>query len=158
MAREYPTGARLALIQDCSFLETCIRNDADMESVLVRAGLVRRMIEAVRRLEDYHYSGRLTKPFEVGQVVKTQGGDTVTVLEVKHEHREYACVRCSDVSENAPDGVWRYNRESDRGRVTGSAFDMSDPRNLVVELDVYEGCPGHPDYQPPEWEKKEEAA
>jgi hypothetical protein len=30
------------------------------------------------------------------------------------------------------DGLWRYARKSDAGRVTGSVFDMSEPRNLKV--------------------------
>jgi len=30
------------------------------------------------------------------------------------------------------DGLWRYARKSDAGRVTGSCFDMTEPRNLKV--------------------------
>lgn len=77
----------------------------------------------------------LTKPLELGRSYLTQAGAAVTIVQVMNDDLPgYECVQGDDPSENAPEGVWRYNRASDRGRVTGSAFDMSDPRNLIPEL------------------------
>lgn len=65
--------------------------------------------------------------FEVGKIYLTVGGDGVRVVGVSNEdHPDYKTVCCSA-------GVHRYDRDSDRGRVTGSKFDMSDPRNFVVQ-------------------------
>lgn len=66
------------------------------------------------------------KPFQVGKEYPTQGGALVTVTEEMRRGTDHACVCGSD-------GIWRYNRPDDRGRVTGSAFDMSDPLNLIPE-------------------------
>lgn len=74
-----------------------------------------------------------TKPFVVGRTYKTQAGDDVTITAESTRHPGYECVQGDD--RLTPEGGWRYNRESDRGRCTGSAFDMSDPRNLVPEID-----------------------
>lgn len=70
--------------------------------------------------------------FEVGKTYVTQEGKEVTVLE-----RVGDCIRCSDTSENCPDGIHRYDRQPsdnerglDLGRVTGTDHDFSDPRNL----------------------------
>lgn len=67
-----------------------------------------------------------TLPFVVGQTYQTKGGKSVTITEDNSDRigPSYWCIR-------GDDDIWRYNRESDRGRVTGSAFDMSDPLNLV---------------------------
>jgi len=62
--------------------------------------------------------------FEVGKRYLTQGGETIEILAETHLEG-YECVKGSD-------DIWRYNRPSDLGRVTASAFDMSDPRNLVA--------------------------
>lgn len=62
--------------------------------------------------------------FEVGESYKTQEGRTVKIVEEQHVGTAYHCV-CGD------DGVWRYARKSDAGRVTASAIDMSCPRNLI---------------------------
>lgn len=78
---------------------------------------------------------RLTKPFELGKTYLTQAGQPVTIKAVSNTPG-YECVQGDDLSSWTPGvfkWVWRYNRESDRGRVTGSAFDMSDPRNLIPE-------------------------
>jgi hypothetical protein len=88
----------------------------------------------------------MSKPFEVGKMYKTQAGESVTIIETKNDLPGYECVRGCDHGTDNPhypryEGAtgrwhtsgWRYNRESDRGRVTGSAFDMSDPRNLIPE-------------------------
>lgn len=69
-----------------------------------------------------------TKPFVVGQAYRTKSGDTVTITRELQPGTPYGCVEGSD-------GLWRYNREWDRGRVTASAFDMSCPMNLVPERD-----------------------
>lgn len=64
--------------------------------------------------------------FEIGKVYLTVGGNGVQVVGAANEDRpDYRTVYCSG-------GVHRYDRQSDRGRVTGSSFDMSDSRNLVV--------------------------
>jgi len=63
--------------------------------------------------------------FEVGKTYKTQEGKDVKIMQAKFINSDYHCVE-------GDDGVWRYARPSDAGRVTASAFDMSDPRNLVV--------------------------
>jgi hypothetical protein len=71
--------------------------------------------------------------FKEGRRYRCMGGTMVTVLQCVGV-RGYETVRCSDVSENAPNGVHRYNRSTgrgvDQGRVTGTAHDFSDPRNL----------------------------
>lgn len=67
-----------------------------------------------------------TKPFIIGQSYQTKAGTTITITEEANRNNSYWCCRGSD-------GIWRYNRESDRGRVTASPFDMSDPRNLIPE-------------------------
>ena len=67
-----------------------------------------------------------TKPFTLGKTYKTQGGDAVLIIAVSDKHVNYATVQ-------GDDGLWRYNRPDDRGRVTASAFDMSEPLNLVPE-------------------------
>jgi len=74
----------------------------------------------------------MSKPFELGQNYMTKNGERVTIMEVS-DVRGYECVRGNDTSEESPTGIWRYNREHDRGRVTGSPFDMSDQRNLTPE-------------------------
>jgi hypothetical protein len=67
---------------------------------------------------------RVIPPFEVGKTYRrTQGGDPVTIIGGTGD-KGYETVFCAD-------NVHRYNRESDRGRVTASAFDMSDPLNLA---------------------------
>ena len=77
-----------------------------------------------------------SKPFEVGKTYLTQEGKSVTI-KAKTTVPGYECVQGDDLAKCPERGVftwiWRYNRESDRGRVTGSAFDMSDPRNLIPE-------------------------
>ncbi len=70
----------------------------------------------------------MSKPFEVGKTYTTQAGAKVTCIELTRV-RGYESARFDD-GEDENSG-WRYNRASDRGRVTGSAFDMSDPRNVV---------------------------
>jgi hypothetical protein len=75
---------------------------------------------------------RLTKPFELGKTYLTQAGERVTIIAV-NDTPGYETVQGDDPLGGDPKGGWRYNRESDRGRVTGSTFDMSDPRNLIPE-------------------------
>ncbi len=66
----------------------------------------------------------MSNPFLVGEKYQTQDGESVTVVSEMYAHTAYWCIEGSD-------GIWRYNRESDRGRVTASNFDMSCPQNLV---------------------------
>jgi hypothetical protein len=62
--------------------------------------------------------------FAVGEVYKSKEGHDILITEESMVGTPYHCVM-------GIDGIWRYARPSDAGRVTGSAFDMSDPRNLV---------------------------
>jgi|HubBroStandDraft_3_1064219.scaffolds.fasta_scaffold00002_6 hypothetical protein len=67
----------------------------------------------------------MSKPFELNKSYRTKEGDYVTVL----------------VCDNTPgyeyvlgdDNICRYNRDQDRGRVTGSGFDMTYRRNLIPD-------------------------
>lgn len=70
-----------------------------------------------------------SKPFVVGQSYTTKEGKTVTCLEISGE-----CARFDDPLTEG--GGWRYQREGDRGRVTGTPFDRSDPRCIDPEPDV----------------------
>lgn len=63
--------------------------------------------------------------FDCGCSYKTQNGNTVRIDEARDIGGPYHTVMGSD-------GIWRYARQSDAGRVTGSNFDMSHPLNLVV--------------------------
>lgn len=79
-----------------------------------------------------------TKPFEVGKEYKMVGGGTVTCVEVGG-YAGYEVARFSDSEERTINGRtyttgWRYNRDNiDRGRVTGTPFDHSDPRCVIPE-------------------------
>lgn len=71
------------------------------------------------------------RAFVVGKTYLTQAGKAVTIIaENTRIGPYYTCVQGDDGE--TPDKGWRYDRKSDAGRCTGSAFDMSDPRNLVV--------------------------
>jgi hypothetical protein len=70
-----------------------------------------------------------TMPFELGKSYQTQEGKTVTIVAVD-DTPGYECVQGDDPIEEG--GGWRYNRAGpDRGRVTGTAHDWSDPRDLI---------------------------
>jgi hypothetical protein len=56
---------------------------------------------------------------------QTQEGKTVMIVDESQVGTQYHCVKGND-------GPWRYARQSDAGRCTASAFDMSCPQNLVV--------------------------
>lgn len=86
--------------------------------------------------------------FEVGKTYLRQDGKKVKIIAENTKYgTHYCCVQGDDGEtrvEEDPihkgiyeiiDGSqlgWRYDRKSDAGRCTGSAFDMSDPRNLVI--------------------------
>lgn len=72
----------------------------------------------------------VTHKLKVGESYKTQDGKNVTITEARHTPG-YECVL-------GDDDIWRYNREGDRGRVTGTAHDFSDPRNLIPEASIHE--------------------
>lgn len=55
---------------------------------------------------------------------RTKSGKWVRIVDEKTD-KGYECVK-------GDDGIWRYNRASDLGRVTSSNFDMSDPNNLIL--------------------------
>ena len=85
-----------------------------------------------------------TKPFEVGKSYKTVSGKTVTCIELNNTIPGYETARFDDGEDKqlflvggetvgASTG-WRYNRDGiDRGRVTGTAFDHSDPGCVIPE-------------------------
>ncbi len=73
------------------------------------------------------------KRFKANRRYRMMGGGFVTVLACENGPRGYETIRCSDSSANAPEGIHRYNRSThgaDQGRVTGTAHDFSDPRNI----------------------------
>lgn len=72
--------------------------------------------------------------FEVGKTYLTQEGKEVTIIAESQVGTDYHCVKGNDGL--TPEGGWRYARHEDAGRVTASAFDMSEPRNLVVGSEV----------------------
>lgn len=71
-----------------------------------------------------------TAPFELGKTYLTKAGKPVKIIQVTNTPG-YEAVQGDD-GENTTLG-WRYNRAEDRGRCTGSAFDMSDSRNLIPD-------------------------
>lgn len=94
-----------------------------------------------------------TRPFEIGKSYRTMDGRTVTCIEV-NDKPHYETARFDDGKEvwcmmggyvnrygrwvrekrQRVTTGWRYNRNSiDRGRVTGTAFDHSDPRCVIPE-------------------------
>lgn len=101
----------------------------------------------MKRYEDMDYEGH-QRQFIVGKTYLTQEGKRVKIIAESNTHSPYyTCVQGDDgvtkiyehpvypgiyeIVEGSESG-WRYDRASDCGRCTGSAFDMSDPRNLVV--------------------------
>lgn len=77
--------------------------------------------DAVTRHPDYRKQGRKVPQFEEGMLYETLEGVFVQVLPPQHQGID--TLRCSD-------GVDRYNRPGDMGRVTGSALDFSYPKNI----------------------------
>ncbi len=76
--------------------------------------------------------GRLT-PLIIGQTYLTR--EARLVLLVKRGEPPNGILECVKGS----DGIHRYDRDSDRGRVTGSAFDGSDSQNLIpLAVDRFE--------------------
>lgn len=69
-----------------------------------------------------HNTGPKPVPFMVGNTYRTQGGELVRFVSVSNEGTDY-----ETMADEA--GVHRYTRR-DFGRVTGSAHDYSDPRNV----------------------------
>lgn len=65
------------------------------------------------------------KPYIVGNSYKTVDGSTVTIININNESKAHVCVQGND-------GIWRYNRKTDQGRVTGSSFDEPHPKNLLI--------------------------
>lgn len=65
-----------------------------------------------------------SQPFEVGETYLTLSGVPIQVVSL-HGDIDHATALGSD-------NIHRYNRVGDRGRVTGSSFDMTaEPLNLV---------------------------
>lgn len=62
--------------------------------------------------------------FLVGMTYKTKYGRLVKIVKSKYAGSLYACVQ-------GDDGIWRYDRDGDVGRVTGSNHNMSHPNNLM---------------------------
>lgn len=63
-------------------------------------------------------------PYSLGEVYRTQAGDLVRFVVVHNEGTTYETMEDEE-------GVNRYTRR-DFGRVTGTPFDYSDPRNTPV--------------------------
>lgn len=102
------------------------------------------------RMEALYAERGPTKPFEVGKTYKCNDGSEVTCIELTSNGE---CARFSDSTLRwYHTGGWprrdggfepvkwhvaftghRYNRDSDRGRVTGTEFDHSDPRCVIPE-------------------------
>jgi hypothetical protein len=97
-----------------------------------------------KRAEKLYAERGKTKPFEVGKSYLTNEGKTVVCIELTDlEH--YECARFDDgetieyelAGEKRIDTTgWRYNRDEDRGRCTGTAFDHSDPRCVIPKSRV----------------------
>lgn len=64
-------------------------------------------------------------PFKIGDKFKTIEGTDVECIQLSEVQRGYECARFSD-------GGWRYNREHDRGRCTGSEWD--DRMNILPKF------------------------
>lgn len=91
------------------------------------------------RMDALYAARGATKPFEVGKAYQTNEGNTVTCVELS-DRPGYECARFDDgetvpapIGEGTVTTGWRYNRDSDRGRCTGSAMDHSDPRCVIPE-------------------------
>jgi len=61
--------------------------------------------------------------FEVGNTYKSFGGQMVKMVE-RRDEPGYEVIL-------GKDDIWRYNRDADRGRVTGTAHDFSCAENLI---------------------------
>lgn len=80
--------------------------------------------------ENPAYSVKGSLPFELGKTYKRRDGRDVTIIEVNNEMKGYETVQGDDAE--SPRLGWRYNRESCRGRCTGSL--AIDPSNLLPEF------------------------
>jgi hypothetical protein len=70
-----------------------------------------------------------TLPFLLMSSYKTKSGKWVRIID-ESTRKGYETVK-------GDDDIWRYNREEDRGRVTGSPFDMSDGNNLIPNENLH---------------------
>ncbi len=61
---------------------------------------------------------------ELGKTYKTKGGSSISIVDIDNDTKGYETVLGSD-------GLWRYNREGDYGRVTGVGKNFSE--NLIIE-------------------------
>jgi hypothetical protein len=77
------------------------------------------------------YSVKGSLPFELGKTYKRRDGKDVTIIAVSNQ-RGYETVQGDDGA--YPGSGFRYNRDNDRGRCTGTCGDFSDPRNLLPEF------------------------
>ncbi|MNE19090.1 hypothetical protein D3C80_1121590 [compost metagenome] len=75
---------------------------------------------------DHDKGMRGSIPFKLGDVLQTISGNTVVCIELTYL-KGYECARFDD-------GGWRYNREHDRGRCTGSEWD--DRMNVMPKYPV----------------------
>lgn len=79
------------------------------------------------------YSIKGSLPFELGKSYPRRDGKMVKIIAVNN-CRGYETVQGDDGE--TPEVGFRYNRESDRGRCTGTYGDFSDPRNLLPEFSL----------------------
>lgn len=63
------------------------------------------------------------EPFRIGNSYRTVDGGSVTIVGYKHQPYGYSTVFCSE-------GIHRYC-DRDYGRVTGSPFNFSHPKNII---------------------------
>jgi hypothetical protein len=78
------------------------------------------------------YSIEGSLPFELGKSYPRRDGKMVKIVKVNDQHKGYETVQGDDAE--APHLGARYNRDSDRGRSTGTAHDFSDPHNLLPDF------------------------
>lgn len=90
-----------------------------------------------------------TKPFVIGQRYFTNDGRVVMCVDIDRECAQFDDAEIAPYSRGGyfhrDTGAWiqqtwheettgwRYNRDADRGRSTGSAFDHSDPNCVIPE-------------------------
>lgn len=72
------------------------------------------------------YQMRNPIPYKLGDIATTLTGAKVEIIEVNNDRKGYEWVR-------GRDSICRYNRDSDRGRTTGSEGDFSNLKNFIQE-------------------------
>lgn len=89
------------------------------------------MKDRARQHRELLRSRASTRPFEVGKRYLRHDGVEVTCLELNEGVPGYETARFDDPLRLG--GGHRYNRDQDRGRVTGTCHKFTDPRNIIPE-------------------------